>query len=984
MSRCSNPRHTFYMDVGRSTTTKMAGKDYKFGPLVAQGLMEPGKAVLSCSVSGKDHFADLGTSGEILFNGEIFTSPSAFSVYIKRLHNPKRMADDGWTSVRYKGEPISRFRDDTRQNLADRDARAATAGPSSVLTASPLRGSHLSRQRKPKRSRGVRHGSYDDSTLASPSGEESGFGGSIGPDGPSSIHGDENWVDQGRTSRQSRPQARSPGLARPALYENEAQHYTWIQCEEKPCGKWRKVSPEYAQNRSRPWACGQSVDPEYASCEVAQEASDAHVMNCIHARHMMSCSRRSLEQMTEEEFLQDLVAFLTERNELDLAKQLTNKRVTCNNRPLDIFNLYREVMRRGGFLENEQYDQQGRWKGRINFAGEIFKKLTNFTENNKATSVGNQLMSNYKKFLLAYEVAHSVTDLPNQQRAKTEGLDLLAAAGIAEGAENLPENPPMVESQLRSSSARVSRPPKRWVDEPTNERRVRQRVKGNGLPLSPSLHQFMPPSFVPVHSIQLATDSTMPSQYWPVIVLDPLVDLPLPVTYSEPYHTNPAIQFPPAFVDPDNIKDVEENGGFWPVMVMGTQSIGFLEAASCRELNADRADSAYKTVIGGLSNSLDTQEKLGHEARHAALKLALQLHKTSASNKLLATKSLVEAGGVKAVAKSLLALEGRLPYTESQDFMTWEGWRDDVQQARTAAQLARQAVFLFQHAQQFLNFDKGRQLAATIPSLMGIPSGDAPTVTKLSQAVFELEDAISWRVIRQPTPSAGHMSPCITEYEPVPNASMTGFEGLHMPHSASVTNLAAGVPIRGIRTARTIGKSFKPRSSQNKSRETPERRRGTSPLTFATNTPAQPALIDEDRVSLTPRSRATNPDNEEEVAYPGLLRVPELESFPVLTIATSEPPRQEVELKPTGPDPDQTPVFSRIGMRTSAPFDWQKPLVAEASDIGMDHGHISYIAGTSGTIAEMESEAIAQVAENSSGTGSAGSPPHDTPGDSKV
>lgn len=54
---------------------------------------------------------------------------------------------------------------------------------------------------------------------------------------------------------------------------------------------------------------------------------------------------------------------------------LTNAFCHSNNVALDIFNLYKEVMLRGGFKANEDYDQQGRWKGRINFAGEIFKKV---------------------------------------------------------------------------------------------------------------------------------------------------------------------------------------------------------------------------------------------------------------------------------------------------------------------------------------------------------------------------------------------------------------------------------------------------------------------------------------------------------------------------------------------------------------------------------------------------------------------------------
>lgn len=59
-----------------------------------------------------------------------------------------------------------------------------------------------------------------------------------------------------------------------------------------------------------------------------------------------------------------------------------------------------------------------------------------------------------------------------------------------------------------------------------------------------------------------------------------------------------------------------------------------------------------------------------------------------------AAKVLVEAGGVRVVAKKLLALERRLPYTCQLDFKTWEDWRRDVKYAQTAAQLARQVLNL--------------------------------------------------------------------------------------------------------------------------------------------------------------------------------------------------------------------------------------------------------------------------------------------------
>lgn len=36
-------------------------------------------------------------------------------------------------------------------------------------------------------------------------------------------------------------------------------------------------------------------------------------------------------------------------------------RVCSNNSPLDVFGLYREVTRHGGFVQNEAYDDSNRW-----------------------------------------------------------------------------------------------------------------------------------------------------------------------------------------------------------------------------------------------------------------------------------------------------------------------------------------------------------------------------------------------------------------------------------------------------------------------------------------------------------------------------------------------------------------------------------------------------------------------------------------------
>lgn len=85
--------------------------------------------------------------------------------------------------------------------------------------------------------------------------------------------------------------------------------------------------------------------------------------------------------------------------------------ICSNNRPLDVFGLYKAVVECGGLLANEKYDENGRWIGTINFAGIIFPKLHNYTKDNRATSVGNQLLSNYRKFLYDYERAWRHIDI---------------------------------------------------------------------------------------------------------------------------------------------------------------------------------------------------------------------------------------------------------------------------------------------------------------------------------------------------------------------------------------------------------------------------------------------------------------------------------------------------------------------------------------------------------------------------------------------
>mmetsp|Transcript_12571 Transcript_12571/g.35833 ORF Transcript_12571/g.35833 Transcript_12571/m.35833 type:complete len:548 (+) Transcript_12571:299-1942(+) len=82
--------------------------------LIEDGLISPGKHVLSVEYKTMTHVADLTDDGkiEVNVNGRhmVFDSPSAFSIYLKRLSNPSRKADDGWKSVRYNGNLLEHYK----------------------------------------------------------------------------------------------------------------------------------------------------------------------------------------------------------------------------------------------------------------------------------------------------------------------------------------------------------------------------------------------------------------------------------------------------------------------------------------------------------------------------------------------------------------------------------------------------------------------------------------------------------------------------------------------------------------------------------------------------------------------------------------------------------------------------------------------------------------------------------------------------------
>ncbi|XP_024396265.1 AT-rich interactive domain-containing protein 4 isoform X1 [Physcomitrium patens] len=115
------------------------------------------------------------------------------------------------------------------------------------------------------------------------------------------------------------------------------------------------------------------------------------------------CSRPPMEECTEDEFLQDLVNFLESRGHNRLVPPAGLEafpEVVLNGKRLDLYNLYKEVVSRGGFHVGNG----------INWKGQVFSKMHNHTSVNKMTGVGNTLKKHYETYLLEYELAHDDVD----------------------------------------------------------------------------------------------------------------------------------------------------------------------------------------------------------------------------------------------------------------------------------------------------------------------------------------------------------------------------------------------------------------------------------------------------------------------------------------------------------------------------------------------------------------------------------------------
>ncbi|KAI4329032.1 hypothetical protein L6164_021339 [Bauhinia variegata] len=115
------------------------------------------------------------------------------------------------------------------------------------------------------------------------------------------------------------------------------------------------------------------------------------------------CGRGSMQTCSEEEFLKDVMEFLIIRGHSRLIPQggiAEFPDAVLNGKQLDLYNLYKEVVTRGGFHVGNG----------INWKGQIFSKMNNYTATNRMTGVGNTLKRHYETYLLEYELAHDDVD----------------------------------------------------------------------------------------------------------------------------------------------------------------------------------------------------------------------------------------------------------------------------------------------------------------------------------------------------------------------------------------------------------------------------------------------------------------------------------------------------------------------------------------------------------------------------------------------
>ncbi|KAL9228482.1 hypothetical protein vseg_004060 [Gypsophila vaccaria] len=181
----------------------------------------------------------------------------------------------------------------------------------------------------------------------------------------------------------------------------------------------RKMIPFSGQVQVDSYDMGQvklssaSAPPTKHNAMASNPASFKRPSNTLPAKQIISlnpiplkkhgCGRAPIQLCAEDDFLKDVMQFLILRGHNRLIPQgglAEFPDAILNSKRLDLYNLYREVVSRGGFHVGNG----------INWKGQVFSKMRNYTSTNKMTGVGNTLKRHYEAYLLEYELAHDDVD----------------------------------------------------------------------------------------------------------------------------------------------------------------------------------------------------------------------------------------------------------------------------------------------------------------------------------------------------------------------------------------------------------------------------------------------------------------------------------------------------------------------------------------------------------------------------------------------
>mmetsp|Transcript_8352 Transcript_8352/g.23944 ORF Transcript_8352/g.23944 Transcript_8352/m.23944 type:complete len:630 (-) Transcript_8352:168-2057(-) len=111
--------------------------------LIDEGFLEPGVGNLRCEYKGMISIGDLREDGRISWEGQLFESPSAWSIHLKRLITPNRKADDGWKTIKYEGKYLEHY----KMALA---AHQTVGSDLSTQDAASMAGKALAGSKRPK------------------------------------------------------------------------------------------------------------------------------------------------------------------------------------------------------------------------------------------------------------------------------------------------------------------------------------------------------------------------------------------------------------------------------------------------------------------------------------------------------------------------------------------------------------------------------------------------------------------------------------------------------------------------------------------------------------------------------------------------------------------------------------------------------------------------------------------------------------------